>query len=304
MKHRTSLLLGILILVITACTAGKPSDPPQDAVPIYFLAPTEQVRGSDALCQSFEQLNLAEDATPSETAVAVVQRLLDGSQNGTLLSPFPEDVHLQSLTIRDRRAYIDFSGSLSRLDGIALTLADYCLTLSLSAIKGIESVTITNEGRALAQQPKQIFRDRDVTLSTESSVLQLIHVSLYFLNEHNMLAAEERILEIHEGETQSDALITALLDGPNHSSLHSPIPEDFLISSIKVENGICRINLPASSLDRLPTDEDTQKLILCSLAQSLYSLSHIQEIHLLMDGTELEKFGLVSTSMIAERPVN
>lgn len=304
MKHRPTILLVILILLITACTTRTPSSPPADAIPIYFLAPTEQVRGSDAICQSFEVLDIQKNASAAETATAVVQRLLEGSQEGSLLSPFPKDVQLISLAIRDRRAYIDFSGSLSRLDGIALTLADYCLTLSLSNIKGIESVSITNEGRTLAQQPRQVFRDRDVALSTESSVLQLIPVSLYFLDENNMLIEEKRILEIHEGETQSDALMTALLDGPNNSNLHSPIPEDFLITSIKVENGVCRINLPTSSLDILPTEEDTQKMILWSIAQSLYSLSHIQEIHILTDGTELERFGLIPTSIIAERPVS
>ncbi len=70
MKHRTPFLLGVLILVITACTAGKTSELSPNTVPIYFLAPTEQVRGSDALCQSLEDLDLPDNAPATETAVA------------------------------------------------------------------------------------------------------------------------------------------------------------------------------------------------------------------------------------------
>ena len=55
--------------------------------------------------------------------------------------------------------------------------------------------------------------------------------------------------------------------------------------------------MPTEALAEATTPDEQQ-------TEAQQKVSHIQEIHLLMDGTELEKFGLVSTSMIAERPVN
>ena len=79
-------------------------------------------------------------------------------------------------------------------------------------------------------------------------------------------------------------------------------PENFIVSSIKVEDGICIIQIPVPVLQNLPEDEYTQNLILWSLAESLYSLEYIHEIRLLTDGEDLEYFGSVPVSSIATRP--
>ena len=302
MKRFLALLLTPLLLFSTACADSDDSAAGENGTPIYYLAPTNSVKGSDALQCSMEPLYLPENATLEEQAAAIISRLLRGSHDELLHSPFPEDTALLSVAVRDRRVYADLSGSFSHLDGIALTLADYCLTLSLAAIDGIESISITVNGRPLAQQPRQVFRERDVILSTKDSVLQLVEVNLYFMDENGTLTAESRILDIYEGETQSSNLITALMDGPQTEGLVSVIPESFVISSIKVEDGICRINLPASSLQSLPEDESKQWLILHSLTRSLYSLDHIKEIHFSKDGVEIQKFGLFSLSEVAKRP--
>ena len=232
----------------------------------------------------------------------ITMRLLQGSADGLLRSPFPQDTRLNSVVVQNRRVYLDFSGSFSRMDGVSLTLADYCLTLSLSAIDGIESISITVDGRSLAQQPRQVFRERDVILSTKDSVLQLVEAMLYFADENGTLTAERHMLEIYEGDTQSGNLLSALMDGPQSDELSPVIPADFVISSIKVEDSICRINIPSASLRALPEDEHSQWLILHSLAKSLYSLDSIREIHFSVDGTEIRKLGSISLSEIAKRP--
>lgn len=300
---RFFLILSIVgLAALTACAAGADGADEAPGVPLYFLAPTDSVKGRDALVCSYEPMELSLLAPLEEQVEAVARRLLSGSEDGTLRSPFPDDTVIRSVKVRDRRAYVDLSGSFSHLDGVALTLADYCLTLSLSAIDGIESVTITANGRMLAQQPRQVFRERDVVLSTKDSVMQLVEVSLYFADEMGTLTAERRTLEIYEGETQSGNLIAALLEGPRAEELFEVIPERFVISSIKVENGVCRINLPAASLRTLPAEEDAQWMILHSLTDSLYSLDTIREIRISEEGTELQKFGLIDLATVAKRP--
>ena len=62
------------------------------------------------------------------------------------------------------------------------------------------------------------------------------------------------------------------------------------------------MSLPASSLDMLPADEQAQRMILWSLADSLYSLDPVTEIRLLADGEELELFGNIPVESVAVRP--
>lgn len=300
MKRYLILFLAAMLAAVTACVSDTDSDDQGIVMPVYFLAPADTVRGGDILQCSMEPLDLDESASADKLAAAIVERLLSGSQDGALFSPFPKDTALISLTIRNGRAYVDLSG-ITRMDGIDLTLADYCLTLSLTAIDGIESVSVTGNGRLLAQQPRRMFYPHDVLLSSGDSVLQQIQVKLYFLDSDGALTPEVRTLDLYEGETQSAVLLTALLAGPKNSDLISVIPDDFPISSIKVEDGICRIHLPAAALKTLPPDEYTQNLILWSLAESLYSLDYIQEIRLMTDSGELEKFGLVPVASIAKR---
>ncbi|MBR3704450.1 MAG: GerMN domain-containing protein [Oscillospiraceae bacterium] len=301
MKKILFFFTAALLLIVCACAETSEDEPQGIPHTIYFLAPTAAARGGDALQQRTEILDLQEDASPEQIAMAVVGRLLRGSQDGTLLSPFPKGAQMISLTIRNNRAYVDFAG-ISLLEGIDLTLADYCLTLSLTSIEGIESVSITDNGRFLLQQPRRIFFPYDVLLSSEDSVVQQVQVQLYFLNDEGVLTAEKHTLDIYEGETQSAVLITALLAGPRNSELRRVIPEDFSVNSVKTEDGVCLIHLAPHTLQTLPDDEFTQNMILWTLAESLYSLEYIDAIRFLVDGEELEYFGSVPVASIAERP--
>ena len=202
----------------------------------------------------------------------------------------------------DRRAAVDFSAGFAQLSGVELVLADYCLTLSLTALEGISAVAITAQGRAVGQQPKQIFYERDVLLSDMGDVLQTVEVTLYFLNSDGALEGEKRTLEIYEGQTLAENLVAALLAGPENRELTAVIPEDFMINAIRADEGVCYVNISQESLASLPQEEAYQRLILWSLSDSLYSVDTIQELRLVSGGEELTHFGAIPVEEVAVRP--
>ena len=183
-----------------------------------------------------------------------------------------------------------------------LALADYCLTLTLTGLGSIRAVTVTAQGRAVGQQPKQVFYERDVMLSDRDDLLQTVEVKLHFLNAGGALAPEMRTLSLYEGQTLAEALVAALLEGPESRELFRAIPEGFAVNYVRVDNGICHVSLPSASLELLPEDEQAQRMILWSLADSLYSISSIEEIRLLADGEELKMFGQIPVEVIGVRP--
>lgn len=299
MKRYIALLLALLALA--ACAA--PDEPvEEEGTLIYYVAGEEEARGGDRICPGRENLGLPEGAGLQETAQAVVRRLLEGSSDGKLDSPLPAGTELLKLEIRDRTAHVDLSGEMSTLSGVELALADYCLTLSLTALDGVGAVHVTAQGRAIGQQPKQVFYERDVLLSSMDDVLQIVEVQLYFLNADGALAGEKRALSLYEGQTLAETLVAALLEGPENRELIRVIPEGFAINYVRVESGICYVSLPAASIALLPEDEQTQWMILWSLADSLYSIDTIEELRILVDGEELEFFGQVPVERVAVRP--
>ena len=304
MKNRWGLLLAALLLLALA-SSGAPSmdgeEPGEDCL-LYFLAPESKARGNDQIKGHMERLDVAEDAPLKELARAVVRRLLDGSEEAGLRSPLPGGVELLGLEILDRRAYVDFSSGVNRLSGVDLALADYCLTLSLTGLDGISAVSVTAQGRALGQQPKQVFYERDVLLSTMDDVVQAVEVTLYFLNSSNALTGERRVIELYEGQTLAENLVAALLEGPQNRELSRVLPEDFQVNFVRMENGVCYVNIPASSLETLPEDEEQQRMMLWSLADSLYSIGSVEELRLLADGEELTAFGMIPVESVASRP--
>lgn len=252
MRAKRLIPLLAALLLLAACGLIAEDQEAAGGDLIYYLA--EEASGSDAIRAEAADLGLPEDASLQERAEAVVERLIAGPEASDLASPIPQGVTLRSLELQDQRAVVDFSSGFGQLGGVDLTLADYCLTLSLTALEGITSVTVTVQGRTMAQQPKQVLRERDVLLSTMDDKLQTVEATLYFLNESGELAGERRTLDIYEGQTLAENLIAALLEGPEDRALTAAIPEGFGVIGVWVTDGVCYLNLSSESLAELPED--------------------------------------------------
>lgn len=300
--RRGWIAAGLALLALAACASPAPPEEQGARTPIYYLAAEDASRGGDRIRACYETLGLGQDATVRDEAAAVVSRLLEGPTDRELESPLPAGVELLSLEVRDRTAYVDLSGGFNQLAGVELSMADYCLTLSLTALDGIGAVRITAQGRPVGQQPKQVFYERDVLLSTMDDVLQTVEVTLYFQDSGGTLTGERRTLTLYEGQTLAESLMAALLEGPASRELSPTLPENFTVNYVRIENGICYVSLPAASLALLPEDEQAQRTILWSLAESLYSIAAVDELRLLADGDELAYFGLIPVETVASRP--
>lgn len=300
-------IAGILALALAAAllAASAPDAEEENAgltADAYYLADGEESQGGDAIAACQVRLDLPEDASLEEKAEALVRRLGETPGLDGLRSPLPPEAELADLTIRGQQIQVDFTGGLDQLGGVDLMLADYCLTLSLTALEGVRSVVVTVGGRPVSQQPIQVLYEWDVLLSDKDDVLRAVEITLYFLDKEGNLAGERRTLELYEGQTLAETLGAALLAGPEDRELSSIIPKDFQFSSVRVEDGICYIGIPASSLTLLPEQEELQRQILWSIADSFYSITTVESLRFLSEGEELTRFGLVNVEEVVKRP--
>lgn len=300
MRKWAVLLLAALLALTGAACGRKEQKREEGDYLLYGLASEEEAAGGDAIQAVSVDLDVPENASVTEIAQALMEELCRAA--GEVSSPLPENVSLSSIRVQGRRAYVDFSSRYAALTGIDLSLADYCVTLTLTQMEEISAVSITAGGRELPYRDTQVLMEQDVLFSSMTDIIETVEVELYFLGEDGALTAESRKLELYEGQSLAESLMLALMEGPKNDQLTALLPENFVINGIWVESRTCFLSLSSKAVERLPEDEETQALILASIANSIYSMDGVDELRLLVDGVESSTFGKVSMAPYTFRP--
>lgn len=296
MRKWMALLCGLLLLAAVGCgTAESPPESP--AYDLYFLiADLRETPGSGALRTETTYLEDLVEADTQQLAEALLTELLAGPQDETLKSAIPAGTSLLSLDVQGSRATVDFSAAYGSLSGVGLTLADYAVTLTLTQLPEISLVKIMVRGQELAYRDKQMLLARDVLLLPEEDVLGTVTAWLYFLNGEGALTAEERMLELYEGDTQVSAVAQALENGPESKELSPVWPDGFRVMSVWQEEGVCYVNLSSAILEETELPEKELSAAIEALGHSLCSLETVEETRFLVDGEFVRDYGSIDIS--------
>ena len=284
MKKLPLFILALFAALVAFASCAKSAQEDEESgYALYFLSDLDASGGGDAIAASSVRFTPDETMSTEDCVRALMELLLAGPDEAALHSPIPEGTALRSLKVSGRRAEIDLSAQYARLSGIDLSLADYCITLTLSQLPNVNAVSITANGSELPYRKTQVLLSADTLLSSRESGLRPITVQLYFLDsETGELRAEQQTLALYEGQTRVNALLEALAQGPEDDSLLSLLPEDFSVVSSRIENGVCYLSIPANV--SLPEDEGTRALLFGSLEKSILSLSGVDEVQILIEG--------------------
>ena len=294
MKRNLWIFAALCCLLLAACAARRESDTVPDSYELYFLrANLREAAGDGALQPVDSGIPMQPDADPAETAETLLSALLQGPENDLYRNAIPPETVLNSVTRQGSRAAVDFSAPYGSLSGIALTLADYAVTLTLTQIPEISMVRITVDGQTLDYRDRQSFTARDALLLPDGDVVGTVTVSLYFPDASGNLTPEERTLNLYEGDTQVEAVTEAVENGPDNRELSAAFPEGFFVRSAWQEDAICFVNLSSASLDTLPEGANLSTALL-SLDKSLRSLESVREVRYLVDGEFLDRYGSAS----------
>lgn len=283
MKKLLALALSLLLaLPLFSACAARAQEQSKEGYALYYLADPGSAGGADAIAAAGKRYVPDETMTAEECARALLEQLLAQPEEDSLHPPVPDGTTLQALTISGRRARIDFSAQYGRLSGVELSLADYCITLTLTQIPNVNAVSITANGRDIPYRRLQVLLAADTLLSSRESGLRPITVSLYFLDEQTGgLRAEQQTLALYEGQTRVNAVIEALAQGPEDSMLRTLLPEGFAALSSRIEDGVCYVNLAGGAL---PAEERQRTLLLDALEDSLLSLGGVEQVQFLIEG--------------------
>lgn len=285
---RKRIMLTALALVLLALAGCGVVQKEQEGLRLYYAASLDTHRGGDAIDSvtiDWDELPQGDQVARAESVLAL---LMGMCQEKGFQSPIPAGTTLRSVTIIGGTACVDFSGSYGQLSGMALTIADYCVALSLTQLEGIYAVRITVNEQELAYRDNDLFLAGDVLLTSMDDVVRTLTARLYFPNSDGDLEAEERLLTQYEGQSAADVVLSALGDGPSDDDLQ-PLAEKGLSGmTVRMDNGVCQLNVASASMEEL--EDDTARQLLLCVTQSLQSLEGISSVQLYIDGTYAETY--------------
>ena len=295
MKRLLSLLLALLLFALTGCANGGTWDD-RTYLKLYYPAPLDSAQGGDAIAH----VNIAwDDMSQEDTqtqAERVLMLLMGECEEDGFTVPVPRGTLLRHCRVENGVAHVDFSEAYGTLSGMKLTVADYCVALSLTQITGVEQVAITVDGQELAYRDSQRFRARDVLFTDTDEPVRTLTTWLYFPNGQGHLIAERRELTLHEGQVRCGVVMDALMEGPAGETLLPLLPEGFAVLTVRLDEGTCYLNLPSSDTELLPDGEAAQQLLMQGIVNSLCAVSGVRQVQILQDGTILARFGLIDVS--------
>ncbi len=272
-----------LLLFLALLTGCRREETERTPYLLYFQEADLTYSAGDGAFRT-ENIYLYDERVESSAQLAetLMQELLKGPSDETLKNPLPAGTTLLSLELSGGRAVVDLSSHYGTLSGVALTLADSAIAMTLSQVPEISAVQITVRGRELAYRERQVLNVREVLLTPEEDVISTVDVTLYFRNGAGVLVPEERTLDLYEGDTQVTAVAKALEGGPENRDLLSPLPEGFQVKSVWLEENICYVNLSSALLEGL--DTGALHTARQALEISLLSLEGVEEVRFLVDG--------------------
>jgi germination protein M len=176
-KSRIALLCAaaLLLSLLTGCAAQK-QETGQKGLSLYYLASPDLSAGGDAIAEYASGIEADAGEDVEQLARTLTETLLQTPEDPTLSSPFPGGTQLLGLRVSGKQAQVDLSSQYARLSGVELSLADYCLTLTLTQLDGVNAVSITANGRALPYRKTQLFTAADPLLSSREDALRPVTV--------------------------------------------------------------------------------------------------------------------------------
>lgn len=237
MRRGLGLLLA-LALLLSGCGGQETAE----QGPLLYYA----VQDSGEYAASALQGEVWAEGPEAPTVEDYVNKLLEPPQDPRLRTIFPQGLKLLSWQLEEGVLTLDVSEEYSELTGIALTLANGCLTLTLTQLEGVEQVAVMVEGQPLPEGGDPLSAG-DLLLTGEAADPVTLGFQLYFpLSDGSGLGTEYRQAELSGARLsdQINVVLLLLVQGPGDSE-EMAASFDGLESQLdsQLVDGVCLLTL-------------------------------------------------------------
>ena len=282
MKKRVIFLAALILLMLLPPACASREEPGEDGLRLWFAVPGDSQSRDVAAALSFVPY------TGTKSIPDLLSALLAGPpQDSGLVSLIPPGTGLVSWSVAGWTAHVELSGEYAQLSGIDRTIADYCVTLTLSQLSGVDRVELSDGNGS-----GKMLRTGDIIFSGAEEEPVDVPASLYFRRTGSAsLAFELRVFRLTEDETPAWAVLEALIAGPENEGLAGLLPQDLTVRYAWVDDGVCYADLSGALLDAMPDSPEEQEMVISSIVDTLCSLDTVNQVQLLVEGEPLMAYG-------------
>jgi germination protein M len=291
MKTKKLWALLLALLLLTACGSGE-EESQQTQYGLWFAVDAGGQRGGSSAI-ALQTRDWEREPTPRE----LLEALLAGpGDEEDLYAPFPSGVKLLSIQLDadTGTVQVDLSEQYGGLAGFDLTVADYCITLTLCQLPQVDTVQILVDGQTIPYRDRQELQAGDVLLSGIGEEPETSLAALYFPGQDGTGLVVEYRQVTRSGEQAAAVVLDQLLRGPSNEETSLPLPQDVRTLSLSVDGGVCQVDLSEEFLTNAPQNEEQAGLTLYALVDTLCALSGVDQVRLLVEGETVPVYGGVA----------
>ena len=159
------LIPPLLALLALCCACAQKEAVQESDYALYFLADEQTAHGPALETEPYLPPE-GEEPSPG----ALLEALAAGPRTELLRSPFPAGTVFQWWEWdpeQPGRVRVSMSEQYGGLTDISLTLADYCIVLTLAQVEGVESVEILSAGRSISYRSHQDLAPEEAELTAQ-----------------------------------------------------------------------------------------------------------------------------------------
>ncbi|GHU95642.1 hypothetical protein FACS1894208_08810 [Clostridia bacterium] len=194
----------------------------------------------------------------------------------------PDGISCEAAEFDDGLLTLTLSEAYLTLAGLQKTLADACLTLTLTELPDVEAVSI---GGA-------VFAARDFLLSEQLSETPTAEFELYRIDTaaQRLISVRKRFV-LREGELIEQCLYDELLSSGDSERQVSIIPEHTKLLSSEISDGVLTLTLSSEFITAASTEDWMRSLTLRGIVYAFTALEYVDGVTLLVDGLPLSGYG-------------
>jgi germination protein M len=215
-----------------------------------------------------------------DIAKSLINILISGPDSKELISPFPENVRLLSLSKTNTAMYIKYSDEYLNMTEFEMNLADYCVVKTLSGINGIQKFQFSLDG-----EPHPVSGYRFVTLEdfiTNKNAFQILtrNITLYYPSEdYSGLVARNVSFSMYGHEALENKVISLLLHGDEDLGLSLELPFQARLLSIYVFENTAYLDFSEEFLEYANENDPLRgRLTVYSIVNSLTEIPYIKNV--------------------------
>ena len=287
MKKILALILALLCLPGCALVEQKPEQPVGEYGIWYAVGEGREGPEHSAVVEL--ELRPWQELPSAQT---LLDSLFAAPLDPQLISPFPAGVKVldHHLDTETGILYVNLSEQYGGLSGFDLTVADYCIAMTMCQIPWVTSVRILVEGEPIPYRNRQNIKTTDVLLEGIAEQPETFMAVLYFPSRDNLgLSVEYRQVE-RSGGSAAEIVMTELLRGPVGIDANRALPEGTQILGLSVSGTVCQVDLSNEFVDNAPQGGLGPITALYALVNTLCTQGGISQVRILVEGTPMQSF--------------